>query len=422
MSEARDDSAGQGRPRPGSGWGLLLVLAAVQFTHIIDLIILMPLGPRYMREFDVTPGQFSVLVSAYALSACASGLLAATFIDRFDRKRALLVLYGGFALGTLLCAVAAGYGALLLGRCVAGAFGGVLGGLCMAMVGDAFPEERRGRATGVLMWSFSAAAIAGLPAGLYLSDRFGTSAPFAVLAALSAVLLALAAVLLPPLRHHVGSGPATSPWRILLWPAHLRAYALVTCVMLGTAPLIPLLATYLVTNVGWSESALPWVYLTGGVATVFSLSLVGRLADRFGKRPVYRVLALLSVAAVLLMTNLPPVSLAAGLAVTTLFMVITSGRMVPAMALVTSSARPAYRGSFQSVVASVQQASMSLGALAGGTLVSQPVKDGPLEGFPLAGLFGCGSLLLSVVLAGAVRPAEETAAEEALPEVVEAPL
>src|SRR5271165_2780231 len=74
-------------------WFLLLVLGSVQFTHILDFVIVMPLGSRFMRELNISPFQFDLLVAAYAVAAAISGLLAARIIDRFDRKSALLVLY-----------------------------------------------------------------------------------------------------------------------------------------------------------------------------------------------------------------------------------------------------------------------------------------------------------------------------------------
>ena len=97
-------------------WGLLLVLAAVQITHIVDFMILMPLGPRLMHDLRISPGQFGLMVSAYGFSASLAGLAAAWFIDRFDRKTALLLLYAGFTLGTLLCALAPSYPLLLAAR------------------------------------------------------------------------------------------------------------------------------------------------------------------------------------------------------------------------------------------------------------------------------------------------------------------
>src|SRR5207245_8497359 len=117
---------------------------------------------------DVTSGplQFALVVSSYGCSAALAGLLAAFFIDRFDRKITLLVLYAGLTIGTLLCAIAPGYWSLMMARIVAGAFGGIGGAFILVIIGDAFPEIRRGRATGVVMTAFSIASIAGLPVGM----------------------------------------------------------------------------------------------------------------------------------------------------------------------------------------------------------------------------------------------------------------
>src|SRR5579872_2285995 len=79
---------------------LLLTLAAIQFTTIVDFLIVMPLGPQYARVFNIAPGQFGLIVSAYAISAGIAGLAAGFMLDRFDRKQALLWLYAGFTVGT----------------------------------------------------------------------------------------------------------------------------------------------------------------------------------------------------------------------------------------------------------------------------------------------------------------------------------
>jgi MFS transporter, DHA1 family, inner membrane transport protein len=415
MRISLDEPPGPQRLRPGAEWLLLLVLAAIQFTHIIDFMIMMPLGPRYLRDLDISPDQFALLVSAYAFSACLTGLLAASFIDHFDRKHALLGLFAGFAVGTYLCARAPDYLSLLVGRCVAGGFGGVLGTLVLAVVGDVFPEERRGLATGVIMSAFSVATIVGIPAGLTLAGWLGTWAPFGLLAALAVVLLLVAAVLLPPLRHHLDGHEerlTASTWMVLLQPTHLRAYVLMTCLVLGMFTLAPFLATYLVFNVGMTERQLPLMYLFGGIGTLLTMSVFGRLADRFGKLPVFRIMAVVTAGMILVLTNLGPTPLALTLLVTTVFMIVSSGRMVPAMALITSSARPAYRGSFMSLIGSVQQLGLGLASRIAGIMLVQPVKNGPLEGYPLVGVLACATTLLSVYLAGYVRPAAEPAPVE----------
>src|SRR5205085_1039837 len=204
---------------------------------------------------------------------------------------------------------------------------------------------------------------------------------------------------------------------------HLKAYVLMTCLVLGTFTIIPFLPAFLEYNAGWRKSDLALMYLCGGLTTLVTMSVFGRLADRFGKLPVFRVLALLAMVPVLLITNLSREPLAVGLLYTTLYMVLASGRMVPAMAMVTSSARPAYRGSFMSVIASVQQMAIGLAAQVAALFVRQPQPDAPLENYPLVGLVACSMTLVSVFLGRHIRPAaeavpaparEEGAAEAAL--------
>src|SRR6266478_6612963 len=185
----REAQAPETRPRQLNERSLLLVLAAIQFTATVDFLIILPLGPQYMRVFGITPAQFGMIVSAYALSAGVSGIAAGFFLDRFDRKRALLGLYLGFAIGTLCCARAPSYHLLVAARVLAGAFGGVAGALILAIIGDVIPEERRGAATGLVMSSFSVASICGVPIGLLLATHVNWHIPFFVLAALSLVIL-----------------------------------------------------------------------------------------------------------------------------------------------------------------------------------------------------------------------------------------
>src|SRR5690349_10225280 len=150
---------------------LLSILASVQFTSIVDFMVVMPLGPQLRRTLAISPFQFGMIVSCYTISAGLAGLLASSVLDRFGRKQAFLSLYCGFLIGTLLCGLAFNYYSLLVARIVTGAFGGILGGMALAIIGDVFPEARRGRATGVLMSAFALASVVGVPVCLYLGTR-----------------------------------------------------------------------------------------------------------------------------------------------------------------------------------------------------------------------------------------------------------
>jgi predicted MFS family arabinose efflux permease len=401
---AREFDKGMSR----SDWLLLLVLAAVQFTHSMDFMVMMPLGPQCRQELSLSPQQFALVVGSYGFSAAVGGLLAAWFIDRFDRKSALLILYAGFTGGTLLCAVAPSYGWLVLARSTAGAFGGVVAAVILVIIGDAFPEIRRGRATGVVMTAFSVASIAGLPAGIVLGNRFGVRAPFGVLGAFAAVVWLLAYRVLPSFRGHLTQErqSAGETWAVLTQPVHLRAYSFMIMLVLGSFTVAPHFSDFLVHNVGRDKDDLAYVYLCGGLLTVVTLPQVGRVADRFGKRLVFRIMAGLTTVTLLVLTNLPPLALAPLLVVTTLYWFVTSGRWVPAMALVTSSALPRYRGSFMSVNASVQQMACGLASVIAGAVIDES-PDGKLTGYSLAGLIAAGSTVVSIVLAGRLRAAEE---------------
>ncbi|HZR17514.1 MAG TPA: MFS transporter [Verrucomicrobiae bacterium] len=376
---------------------LLLVLAAIQFTAIVDFLIILPLGPQYMRVFKIDPGQFGVIVSAYAVSAGVSGVLTGFVLDRFDRKRALLMLYFGFAVGTLFCALAPTYRLLVAARVVAGAFGGVAGALILAIIGDVVPEERRGAAMGLVMSSFSVASICGVPIGLVLANSLNWHMPFFVLAGLSFIILAASARVLPPLRGHLlhaaGRHPVARMLSVLSHPDHQMAFLFMALLSVTGFAIFPNIANYMVWNVGLTERQLPLIYLAGGVATVFSLNWIGRWSDRSGKLRVFTLMSLTATVPIFLVTNLPRVSLVLAVATSTLLMVCMSGRMVPAMALMTASIEAQYRGGFMSINSSVQQFSCGVAAYVSGQVLTQTPK-GELAHFPL---LGYGSILCALI-------------------------
>jgi predicted MFS family arabinose efflux permease len=390
-------------------WLLLLVLAAVQFTHVVDFMIVMPLA-TYLEEPPIScdTQHFGLIVSVYGFAAAVAGLVLAPLLDRFDRKHTLLVLFAGFTLSTLYCALAPGYWSLVIARLLTGMFGGVVASTVLTIVGDAFPPQRRGTAMGVVMSAFSVASIAGVPAGLFLAHAFpgGWRVPFLVLAVIGAVLLGVAAWVMPSVRGHLGGEHEEGRfWQVLSRPAHLNAYVLMVALVLSTFMIVPFLAAFLEKNLGCTKDEVPLIYLFGGMATLVTMNLVGRLADRFPRLMLFRVLALLAMGGILVLVNLPRgTSLGLILVSTTLLWVLSSGRMVPAMAMVTSSAEPRYRGSFMSVNAAVQQMAVGLAPLLAGMILSEASPGAPLVGFSTVGVLCAVAGLASIVLAGRLRP------------------
>jgi MFS transporter, DHA1 family, inner membrane transport protein len=417
MSEAENGDSATAELAPslestrlsGREWLLLGVLATVQFTHIVDFMIVMPLGPLFFEDMGLNTQEHHFVVSAYTISAGVAGLLAARLLDRFCRKTALLTLYAGFGLGTLMCALAPNYPLLLAGRGVAGAFGGVAAAVVLAIVGDAFPYSRRGTAMGVIMSSFSIASIAGVPIGLKLANSFGWRVPFAALAVFCLPVLALGIRVLPRLRGHkiAAAAEPVSTWQVIADKNHLRAFAFTAALVFTTFSMAPGMVTYLQYNAGMPADDVPWVYLCGGLTTVVTLTAVGKLADRLGKLRVFRWLALGTIVPIVLVSNLPQnTAVVVALVCTTMFMILSSGRMVPAMALVTASCDPAQRGAFMSLNAAVQHVASGLAASVAGLMMTQDPQTKALDGYFLVGLLGCAASVISVYLVGRMRPAK----------------
>jgi predicted MFS family arabinose efflux permease len=394
---------------------LLLVLACVQFCHVLDFIILVPLGPFLEKSLAINTRQFGLLVSSYGFAACITAVLMSRWVDHFDRKRSLLFLFGGFIVGTFLCAVAPDYWVLLAGRIIAGGFGGVIGATLLTIVGDAFPNARRATATGAVMSAFSVASIVGVPGGLFLAEWsvLDWRAPFAVLTALSVLLFLVSLFAIPPIRGHLEGHNQPIPFlEVLLRPSHLRAYALMFALVCSTFTMMPYLPKFLIDNVGLNVADLQLMYLIGGIAALVSMNMVGRLADRYPRLLVFRILATGTMIPLLGMTLLPhgtPVALV--LLITTLVFILTTSRMVPAMAMITSTAEPAYRGGFMSLNAAVQLFATGVAPLLAGYLMPDAKPDEPLVGFPRVASVCVVIGLVAVYLGGVLRPASTEEAQ-----------
>jgi predicted MFS family arabinose efflux permease len=391
---------------------LLITLAGIQFTNILDFMIMMPLGPALTALFHISDAQFGMLVSAYTLAAGASGLAASTYIDRFDRKRLLLVLYGLFALSTLACGLAPTYGSLMAARIAAGIFGGVLSALGQTIVGDVIPYERRGRAMGVVMTSFSVSTVAGVPLGLFLAAQFGWHLPFILIAVLSVLFMVFAQLSMPSLKDHLAAQVHSSSWGrirdVVVDRNHQRAFVFSALLMFAGFTVIPYITIYMQANVGMRADQIPYIYLCGGVATLLSARIVGRLADGWGKFKTFRVLAVVVLVPMLAITQLGHVAMGWVLLVSTLFFVCMSGRMIPGMAMLTSAANPALRGTFMTLNSAVQSGAMGLAALVGGYIISRDAA-GMVQNYGVAAVVGGTASLLTIVV-GARLQLHQTAA------------
>ena len=382
---------------------LLLTLSGMQFSHILDFMIMMPLGPTLMHEFGITTHEFGFLVASYSFSAALAGLFAATFVDKFERKRMLLIVFALFGLATLACGLSPGYATLLVARGLAGAFGGVMGAMVQTLVGDLIPFERRATASGIISASFSLATVAGVPLSLWLANAFQWRAPFILIAATSALFLLIAIRHLPEVRHHLSPStdivPRTHPFsamfEVLSDANHLRALTFTTLILFSGFTVIPYITVYAVANVGISQHDIPYVYLIGGAATLVTSRLIGRWADAAGKVKIYRIMAVAATLPLFAVTHVETAPLWVWLSCTTLFFVLISGRMIPAMAIITSAAIPRLRGTFMSLNAATQQLASGLAATLAGFITTQSAT-GQIIGYDKVGYVAIFANLLAI--------------------------
>ena len=383
---------------------ILLVLAAVQFTHIMDFMVMMPLAPQLMRELDLGAGQFSALVAAYSIAAGVVGLLSAPFIDRFDRRTLLLWMYAGFTVATLLCGLAPNAHALLIARAIGGAFGGISGSLCLAIVSDIVPPERRASGIGIVMTAFAVAASVGVPVGLQLAQNFGWRSPFTFIAAFAAVIWCIAFRFVPPVRDHIHNGSDKgAAFKELLRDANAgRAIVFMAAMVLGHFSIIPLMSAHFVGDMALPEKYLLLVYMIGGIASVLTAPLVGRLADRHGRQRVFTYMVFAASVIVLTIANAGALPIWATLTIVGFFFAFGSGRFVPGQAIVTLAVPSSRRGAFLSLTSCTRDLVSGVSTTLGGWIVTKQ-PNGHLLHFNYLGWIAVGFGLLSIVLSRTVR-------------------
>ncbi len=409
---------------------LLVILAVIQFCHIIDFMIIMPLGKTLMASFDISAGQFSRIVSVYAGMAFLGSLVSTAYIDRFDRRSALLFLFSGFILGTLACAFVPSYYYFLIFRGLTGAFGGTLGALILAIIGDVIPLERRATAMGWVMTAFSAASVVGVPAGIYIAADYGWQMPFIIVAALSFFFLLAIPFIIPPLVGHLsepaspsnGMGSPTAAGqatphglrrRIHASPleafsrifkdANQRAALLFTIVlMLGHFTIIPFIAPYMQLNVGFGDKQVGLIYAVGGALTVVLLPLFGKLADRYGRLEVFSLASILALFSIYAITTLGAVSIPLALLVTSSYFVASSGRNVPATTMITSVVKPESRGSFMSIRQSFNELALFASSFMAGLIIVEDA-DGRLLNYELVGYFAIFMSIVAIFVARRIK-------------------
>ena len=388
---------------------LIFVLAVIQFLHILDFMIIMPLGNLFMAELQISPKQFSNFVSWYAYAAFIAGIISSSLIDRYDRKTALLFLFSGFTLSTLLCGVVNSFALLSLCRGLTGLFGGIISALVLSIIADVVPYERRSQANGWVMTAFSVASIAGIPSGIWIADQYGWHGPFLCVGALSFIMIYFIVTKVPSLTIHLNKeSKSKSIFHSFssLTANQMSALLFSFMLIMGHFTMIPFIAPYMEINVGFSFKQISYIYLFGGICSALTLPNIGKVADKLGNQKVFLVASLFALVPIFLITNLGAVPIYLALMVTSSYFIISGCRTVPATTMVTAVVKPENRAGFMSLRSSVNELALGIGSTIAGFLVYESV-DNCLMGYEKVGYITMAFSIVAFGLSFLLRRDEE---------------
>jgi predicted MFS family arabinose efflux permease len=380
---------------------VIAVLAFLQFTVILDFMVLNPLSAILLDDLNIHTSEFGLVVSAYAFSAGASGLLAAGFADKFDRKKILVFFYIGFLIGTALCAMATNYHFLLGARIFTGLFGGVIGSISFAIISDLFPVHMRGRVMGFVQMAFAASQVLGLPIGLWLANHYGWHSPFWLIVGFGIVVGIFIIQFLKPVTGHLQLKSEKNAfqhlWHTLRKPEYLRGFLATTLLATGGFMLMPFGSAFSIHNLKLTMDELPLLYGVTGVFSIIFGPITGKLSDSIGKYKMFVIGSVIMVVLVGIFTNLGPTPLWLVMVLNVIIFVGISARMISSSALMTSVPVPQDRGAFMSINSSVQQVAGGIASAIAGMIVFQS-PSGELQHYPILGIVVIVSVLITIVL------------------------
>lgn len=384
---------------------IIAIVTLIQFTVILDFMVMSPLGPTLMPALGITPSQFGLVVAAYAFSAGISGILCAGFADKYDRKKFLLFFYIGFVVGTAFCALAPTYELLLAARVITGLFGGVIGAISMAIIIDLFEINQRGRVMGMTQMGFAASQVLGIPLALFLAPRFGWNSPFTLIVGLATVMGLVIVIKMKPITKHLEQANAQSAnalghlMKTLREKKYQTGFIATALLSLGGFMMMPFGSAFAAYNLGVDvKNDLVYVFVGSGIASLISFPILGRLSDKYDKFIIFTVASIWAIVMVIVHTHWSQIPLWLVVASTVLMFTGIMGRIVPSTILVSALPKMTDRGAFMAINSSLQQMAGGVASIIAGYIVVQQTPTSPLENFDIVGYVVAFFIVVSVYL------------------------
>jgi predicted MFS family arabinose efflux permease len=350
---------------------IVFALWLLVFSSASQIMIISPILPQIGRDLDIADSVLGTLVSAYAVMVGVFAIISGPISDKIGRRRILLLGAGIMTLALILHAFVVGYASFLTVRVVAGVAGGVLSGAAVSYVGDYFPYNRRGWATGWIMSGAAFGQIIGIPLGIVLAGRFGFKAPFYLFAVTMALTFVLVLLRVPQPDVQRTQGRLTAGGALRDYMAMLRrpevAWASFAffLMFLGVSLYVVYLPTWLERDLGATPGAIATLFLVGGIANVLTGPQAGKLSDRIGRKGII-LLACAGLSLVMLLTTVLVTEFWVAYPVFFVTMVLVAMRISPFSALLTALVEDHRRGSLMSLTVALGQVGFAVGgALAG---------------------------------------------------------
>ena len=339
-------------------------------------MIISPILPQIGEELGIAESVLGTLVSAYSLMVGIFAIISGPISDKIGRRRILLLGSGFMTLALLLHHFVVGYYSFLAVRVAAGLAGGILSGSAVAYVGDYFPYNRRGWATGWVMSGMAAGQIAGIPLGIVLAGAFGFRAPFYLFAAamgMTCVLIWLR-VPQPDVKRTEGRlsvGRAIRDYKALLKRKEIASAAAAYFLMfMGISLFVVYLPYWLEQDLGATPSAIAIMFVVGGIANVLTGPQAGKLSDRIGRKRIV-IISSLGLAVVMTLTTMVIRDLWTAYLLFFITMVLVAMRLSPFSALLTALVSDERRGSLMSLAVAIGQVGFAMGAAVAGPLYTR---------------------------------------------------